>query len=147
LAGGNRNTRRKPAPVPLFSTTNPTWPDLDSNRDRRGGKSASNRLSYGTTICWSNLGSFPSQNIRTWSVKVSFSAVYDFDTRCKSQHYSLQLLTFWTLSNALLLFKHTFRRLDSISIFKWNILSWAQSIELVLTIRTWGLALSIGPNE
>jgi hypothetical protein len=29
-------------------TTNPTWPDPGSNPGRRGGKSANNRLSYGT---------------------------------------------------------------------------------------------------
>jgi hypothetical protein len=38
----------------------------------------------------------------------------------------------WTLSIILFLFKNTmFRRLDSISIFRWNILSWAQLTELV----------------
>jgi hypothetical protein len=31
-----------------LSTTNPTWPDLGSNPGRRGGKPATNRLSYGT---------------------------------------------------------------------------------------------------
>jgi hypothetical protein len=31
-----------------LSTTNPTWPDLGSNPSRRGGKPATNRLSYGT---------------------------------------------------------------------------------------------------
>jgi hypothetical protein len=31
-----------------FSTTNPTWPDVGSNPGRRGGKWATNRLSYGT---------------------------------------------------------------------------------------------------
>jgi hypothetical protein len=44
---GDRNTRRITAPVPL-STTNPTWPDLAWNQGRSGGKSATNRLSYGT---------------------------------------------------------------------------------------------------
>jgi hypothetical protein len=32
-----------------LSTTNPTWSDLGSNRGRRDGKPATNRLSYGTT--------------------------------------------------------------------------------------------------
>jgi hypothetical protein len=31
-----------------LSTTNPTWPDLGSSLGRRGGKPATNRLSYGT---------------------------------------------------------------------------------------------------
>jgi hypothetical protein len=30
-----------------LSTTNPTWPDPGSNTGRRGGKPATNRLSYG----------------------------------------------------------------------------------------------------
>jgi hypothetical protein len=29
------------------SATNPTWPDPGSNQGRRGGKSATNRVSYG----------------------------------------------------------------------------------------------------
>jgi hypothetical protein len=32
------------------STTNPTWPDPGSNPDRRGGKPATNRLSYGAAF-------------------------------------------------------------------------------------------------
>jgi hypothetical protein len=35
-----------------LSTTNPTWPDLGSNPARRGGKPATNRLSYGTVPTW-----------------------------------------------------------------------------------------------
>jgi hypothetical protein len=35
-------------PNATLSTTNPTWPDLGSNQGRRGGKPATNRLSYGT---------------------------------------------------------------------------------------------------
>jgi hypothetical protein len=38
----------KTCPSATLSTTNPTWPDLGSNPGRRGGKPASNRLSYGT---------------------------------------------------------------------------------------------------
>jgi hypothetical protein len=30
-----------------LSTTNPTWPDPGANPGRRGGKPATNRLSYG----------------------------------------------------------------------------------------------------
>jgi hypothetical protein len=42
----NRSTRRKHAPVPLCTPQIPH--DLGSNPGRRGGKPASNRLSYGT---------------------------------------------------------------------------------------------------
>jgi hypothetical protein len=51
----------------------------------------------------------------------------------------------------------TFRRLDSVSVFRWNLLSWAKSIELFpitglqhqhkhSTNRRQGIALSIGHN-
>jgi hypothetical protein len=45
---GNRSTRRKPAPMPLSPPQTPHWPDLGSNPGRRGGKTATNRLSCGT---------------------------------------------------------------------------------------------------
>jgi hypothetical protein len=46
---GNRSTRRKPAPVPLCPPKTPhTCPD--ANPGRRGGKPATNRLSYGTAF-------------------------------------------------------------------------------------------------
>jgi hypothetical protein len=38
IGRGNRST---------LSTTNPTWSDPGSNLGRRGGKPATNRLSYG----------------------------------------------------------------------------------------------------
>jgi hypothetical protein len=38
----------KTCPSTTLSTTNPTWPDLGSNPSRRGGKPATNHLSYGT---------------------------------------------------------------------------------------------------
>jgi hypothetical protein len=40
----------KTCPSATLSTTNPTRPDLGSNPSRRGGKPATNRLSYGTAI-------------------------------------------------------------------------------------------------
>jgi hypothetical protein len=46
IGRGNRSTRRKPAPVPLCPPRIPH--DLESNPGRRGGKPATNRLSYGT---------------------------------------------------------------------------------------------------
>jgi hypothetical protein len=48
----NENWQGKPkyseknCPGPTLSTTDPTWPDLGSNPGRRGGKPATNRLSY-----------------------------------------------------------------------------------------------------
>jgi hypothetical protein len=47
IGRGNRNTRRKPAPVPLSKPQTPTCCP-DANPGRRGGKPATNRLSYGT---------------------------------------------------------------------------------------------------
>jgi hypothetical protein len=38
----------KTCPSATLFTTNPTWPDMDLNPSRRGGKRATNRLSYGT---------------------------------------------------------------------------------------------------
>jgi hypothetical protein len=49
IGRGNRSTQRKPAPVPLCPPQTPhTCPD--ANPGRRGGKPATNRLSYGTAI-------------------------------------------------------------------------------------------------
>jgi hypothetical protein len=49
----------KTCPSATLSTTNPTWPDLGSNPGHRGGKPATNRLSYGTAL---NRGSMYLQN-------------------------------------------------------------------------------------
>jgi hypothetical protein len=46
---GNRSTRRKTCPSVVLSTTNPTCCP-DANPGRRGGKPATNRLRYGTTL-------------------------------------------------------------------------------------------------
>jgi UDP:flavonoid glycosyltransferase YjiC (YdhE family) len=40
----------KTCPSAILSTTNPIWPDPGSNPGRRGGKPATNRLSYGPAI-------------------------------------------------------------------------------------------------
>jgi hypothetical protein len=46
IGRGNRSTRRNPAPVPLCPPQTPhACPD--ANPGRRGGKPATNRLSYG----------------------------------------------------------------------------------------------------
>jgi hypothetical protein len=49
IGRGNRSTRRKSAPVTLCPPQIP-HPDLGSNPGRRGVKSATNRLSYGTAL-------------------------------------------------------------------------------------------------
>jgi hypothetical protein len=49
IGKGNRSTRRKPTPVPLCSPqTHMVCPDADPGR--RGGKPATNSLSYGTAL-------------------------------------------------------------------------------------------------
>jgi hypothetical protein len=51
IGRGNRSTWRKPAPMPLCPPQIPS--DLGSNQGRRGGKPATNCLSYGTAFWWS----------------------------------------------------------------------------------------------
>jgi hypothetical protein len=48
LAGEIEVLGKKTCPRVTLSTTNFTWPDLGSNPFRRGGKPATNSLSYGT---------------------------------------------------------------------------------------------------
>jgi hypothetical protein len=48
LEGGTEVLGGVTCPSVALSTTNPTWPDLDTNPGRRGGKAMINRLSYGT---------------------------------------------------------------------------------------------------
>jgi hypothetical protein len=43
----------------ILSTTNPTWPDPCANTGRRGGKPATNRLSYGAAVATTCLTPFP----------------------------------------------------------------------------------------
>jgi hypothetical protein len=47
---GNPKYSEKTCPSATLSTTNPTWPDPGLNPRRRGGKPATNRLSYGAAI-------------------------------------------------------------------------------------------------
>jgi hypothetical protein len=47
---GETEYSEKTFPSAILSTTNPTWPDLESNPGRRGGKPATNRLSYSTAF-------------------------------------------------------------------------------------------------
>jgi hypothetical protein len=46
----NRITRGKTCPSGILSTTNPIQLDPGSNLGRRGGKPATNRLTYGTSL-------------------------------------------------------------------------------------------------
>jgi hypothetical protein len=49
IGRGNRSTRRKPATAPLFRyKSHMTWPGLEPGQ--RGGKTATNCLSYGTAF-------------------------------------------------------------------------------------------------
>jgi hypothetical protein len=47
---GKRKYSEKTCPSATLSTTNPTWPDPGSNPSHRGGKPATNRLSYGAAL-------------------------------------------------------------------------------------------------
>jgi hypothetical protein len=47
---GKPKYSEKTCPSAILSTTNPTWPDPGANPGRRGGKSATNRLSYGAAM-------------------------------------------------------------------------------------------------
>jgi hypothetical protein len=51
-------------PDATLSTTNPTWPDPGLNPDRRGGKPATNRFSYGAAFSDS------------WQKKENFKDIY-----------------------------------------------------------------------
>jgi hypothetical protein len=47
---GKRKYSEKTCPSATLSTTDSTWPDLGPNTGRRGGKLATNRLSYGLAV-------------------------------------------------------------------------------------------------
>jgi hypothetical protein len=49
IGRGNRSTREEACPSAALSTTNPTCCP-DANPDSRGGKPATNRLSYGMAL-------------------------------------------------------------------------------------------------
>jgi hypothetical protein len=50
IGRGNRSTRRKPATAPLCPPQIPIEQTPGSNPGRRGGKPATNRLSYGAAM-------------------------------------------------------------------------------------------------
>jgi hypothetical protein len=49
---GKPKYSEKTCPIASLSTTNPTWLDAGSNSGRRGGKPATDRLSYGTALSY-----------------------------------------------------------------------------------------------
>jgi hypothetical protein len=53
---GKPKYSEKTCPSATVSTTNPTWPNPGSNPGRRGGKPATNRLSYGAAYFYVHLG-------------------------------------------------------------------------------------------
>jgi hypothetical protein len=50
IGKGNRSTRRKPEPAPLYPPQIPHDQTRARAPGRRGGKPATNRLSYGTAV-------------------------------------------------------------------------------------------------
>jgi hypothetical protein len=57
-------------PSATLCTTNPTWPDRGSNSCRRGGKPATNRLSYGTASeIWALLTTICMNITDLWAAK------------------------------------------------------------------------------
>jgi hypothetical protein len=62
-----------------------------------------------------------------WEPQIS----HGLNVFCNRDGILIQLSRFWTLSIVLFLFKTTFWWLDSVPVFRWNLLSWAQSIDLV----------------
>jgi hypothetical protein len=50
IVQGKPKYSEKTCPSAILSTTNPTWPDPAANPGRRGGKPATNRLSYGAAL-------------------------------------------------------------------------------------------------
>jgi hypothetical protein len=55
---GKPKYSEKTCPDATLSTTNPTWPEPGLNPDRRGGKPATNRFSYGAAMSSYNWSAF-----------------------------------------------------------------------------------------
>jgi hypothetical protein len=76
----------KTCPSATLSTTNPTWPDPGANPGRRGGKPATNRLSYDAarlSVCWLLLRCLP--YLRPWRLKQHVPPkVYGLLPQCKA---------------------------------------------------------------
>jgi hypothetical protein len=63
---GKPKYSEKTCPIATLSTTNPTWPDPCANTGRRGGKPATNRLSYGAAIDSDALSGGAHSTAQTW---------------------------------------------------------------------------------
>jgi hypothetical protein len=71
---GKSKYSEKTCPNVTLSTTNPTYPDMGLNPDRGGGKSATNRLSYGTANClWVSNGT----NSELGKVNGAYNVIYE----------------------------------------------------------------------
>jgi hypothetical protein len=66
---GKSKSSEKTCPSATLSTTNPTWPGPGLNPGRRGGKPATNRLSYGAALVVAlNVNTEPSSfSVSTWN--------------------------------------------------------------------------------
>jgi hypothetical protein len=95
---GNRSTLKKTCPSTTLSSTNPTWPDPGLNPGRRGGKPATNRLSYGAAcaiitqiIHFCEIVDYLNQHSLQWSFKRWKKKVCAWST-CSS----MDLVNSWT---------------------------------------------------
>jgi hypothetical protein len=92
---GKPKYSEKTCPSAILSTTNPTWPDPCANTGRRGGKSATNSLSYGAAplhSCYMPCPSHPpwlDHSIYTWRrVQVMKILIMQFSERQIYYYYS-----------------------------------------------------------
>jgi hypothetical protein len=82
---GKPKYSEKAYPSDTLSTIFPTWHDLRSNPGRRGGKPATNRLSYGTAWHLSEAG------LESSSSHFSASALTDLEVLCRQWLWPLYL--------------------------------------------------------
>jgi hypothetical protein len=87
---GKPKDSEKTRPSATLSTTNPTWPDLGSNPGRRGGKPATNRLSYGTAQLVTYPDTNPVHTSTPYFCKIPFNNIL---SSFKSPKWSLSLIT------------------------------------------------------
>jgi hypothetical protein len=99
--------------------TNPTWPDLGSNPDHRGGKPATNRLSYGTAFIVHV--TYPVDNIGA-----SFNAGFNF------QAFATKIVVMHLLSLPWLFFCPHATIREWLNRFSWNFILWSFT-----RIRNW----------
>jgi hypothetical protein len=84
IGKGNRSTAEKTCPSGALSTTNPTCIDPVLNPGRRGGKPATNRLSYGNKASQFSF-SRSTLNSRVFShVTIGIISTYTYAMRCIS---------------------------------------------------------------